>query len=78
MRFATPESAQPQTWTMTNESPAVVKQKEKSQTGSNPIFTRLQLLIEALEAELLQYTGPIPAGKTRYFRLWKTVSFNCK
>jgi hypothetical protein len=46
---------------MPNESLAVVKQKEKSQTGSNPIFTRLQLLMKAVGAELLQYTGSVSA-----------------
>lgn len=63
MRFATPESAQPQSWTMADESLAVVKQKEKSQTGSDPIFTRLQLLMKGVKAESLQYRGQSQLAK---------------
>jgi hypothetical protein len=48
MRFPTPESAHPQTRAMPNENLAVLKQKGKSQTRSNPIFTRLQLLMKGV------------------------------
>jgi len=34
---------------MPNENLAVVKQKGKSPTGSNPIFTRLQLLMKGVK-----------------------------
>jgi hypothetical protein len=34
---------------MPNENLAVVKQKGKRQTGSNPIFTRLQLLMKGVK-----------------------------
>jgi hypothetical protein len=48
---------------MADESLAVVKQKEKSQTGSDPIFTRLQLLMKGVKAESLQYRGQSQLAK---------------